>query len=297
MTSLTTPSRTRRALAGLTAVTVGLATISAMHGGPAASAQSASASSRVSATSPIPEGWPTRRSTGPRGELRSVAGHTITEDGTVLEDVVVQGTLTIRADDVTLRNVRVNADSYYGVLVHGANTLIQRASVVGTNLEVMAGIAVNSGDARIRRTEVRGVEDGIRLSDNSRVRRSLIHDLRGDDSSHFDGVTADGSTGWRIVHNTILNPHTQTAAVWVGDERYDDSEGVLRDNYLAGGGYTIYAGPGIGKGIRVLDNRFSTRYFPRSGHWGVSSSWESTGNTWSGNRWADGRRKGRLVRP
>jgi hypothetical protein len=211
--------------------------------------------------------------------------------------VEVQGTLTIRADDVTIRNVRVNADSYYGILVEGDNTVIQRTSVVGVNRKVMAGISVE-GSARIWRAEVRDVEDGIRLSDNSSVRRSLVHRLRGDSGSHYDGVTADGgNTGWRIVHNTILNPHTQTGAVWVGDGRYGDSAGVLRGNYLAGGGYTVYAGPGTGKGIRVVDNRFSTRYYRRSGYWGVSSSWESSGNTWSGNRWADGPRRGKRVRP
>ena len=88
-------------------------------------------------------------------------------------------------------------------------------------------------------------------------------------------MTADGGyRNWRVVHNTILNPHGQTGAVWVGDERYGPSEGVLRDNFIAGGGYAIYGGPGIGNGIHAVDNVFSTRYFPRSGHWGVSTRWD-----------------------
>jgi hypothetical protein len=288
--------RTRRALAGLAVLAAGLTTIVTVQATTVASAQPRADASRVSPTSPIPRGWPRPRTTGPRGDLRSVDGHTITRDGAVLENVEVQGTLTIRADDVTIRNVRVNADSYYGILVEGEGTVIQRTSVVGVNRKVMAGISVE-GSARIWRAEVRDVEDGIRLADRSSVRRSLIHRLRGDSGSHYDAVTADGYTGWRIVHNTILNPHTQTAAVWVGDPRYAPSAGVLRDNYIAGGGYTIYAGHGTGKGIRVVDNLFSTRYYRSSGYWGVSSSWESSRNTWSGNRWADGRRKGRRVRP
>jgi hypothetical protein len=244
----------------------------------------------------VPRGWPNRRTTGAKGELRAVKGHVVTKDGTVLEDVEVRGTLTIRADNVTLRNVRVLADSYYGILVYGENTIIEHSTVRGTNLEVMAGISVE-GSAHMTRIKVRGVEDGVRLGDDSSLRRSLVYNLRGDDDSHFDGVTADSYTGWRIIHNTILNPHGQTAAVWVGDARYGASEGVLRGNYLAGGGYTIYGGPGTGAGIRVTDNVFSTRYSPRSGQWGASTNWEPSNNVWSENTWADGPRKGRAVRP
>ena len=78
------------------------------------------------------------------------------------------------------------------------------------------------------RIKVSGVEDGVRLGDNSELRDSLSINCAGDDASHFDGVTADGGNrGWRMIHNTILNSHGQTGAVWVGDGATVDSEGVL----------------------------------------------------------------------
>ena len=243
--------------------------------------------------------WPNEENTGATGPYRVIQGRTLTRDGAVLENVQIEGTLTIRANNVTLRNVLVRANSYYGILIYGTGTVIEDSTVTGTNPDTMAGIAaIEGGTFTASRIEVVGVEDGVRLADDCVLRDSLIHGLAGDPTSHFDGATADGGfRRWRIIHNTILNPHDQTAAVWVGDARYGPSEGELRDNYLAGGGYSIYAGPGIGKGIRVVDNVFSTRYYPRSGYWGVSSRWEPEGNTWTGNTWVDGPDSGSPVLP
>jgi hypothetical protein len=215
----------------------------------------------------------------------------------VLENLEVHGTLTVAADDVTIRNVLVRPDSYYGILVQGRDVRIEDTTVAGTTLRTMAGIAAEGGTFTAARIEVTGVEDGVRLADDCVLTDSYIHGLAGDPGSHFDGVTADGYSGWRIVHNTILNPHTQTAAVWIGDARYGPSEGELRDNLIAGGGYTIYAGPGTAPGIRVLGNVFSTRYHERSGRWGVSTGWDPEGNVWQDNAWLDGPREGESVHP
>jgi hypothetical protein len=217
--------------------------------------------------------------------------------GAVLEDLEVHGTLTVLADDVTIRNVLVRPTSYYGILVQGRDVLIEDTTVAGTTLGHMAGLAAEGGSFVATRIEVTGVEDGVRLADDCVLTDSYVHGLEGDRDSHFDAVTADGATGWRIEHNTILNPHPQTGAVWVGDARYGPSEGEVRDNLLAGGGYTVYAGPGTGAGIRVTGNAFSTRYHRRSGHWGPSTGWEPEGNTWQDNYWQDGPRAGQPVRP
>src|SRR5262245_28721894 len=61
--------------------------------------------------------WPTAKNTGAQGRLREVPGRTITTDGAVMRNVHVTGQVTIRADDVTLENVYVKTNSYYGVLV------------------------------------------------------------------------------------------------------------------------------------------------------------------------------------
>lgn len=250
----------------------------------------------------IPRGWPAPRTTGAYGSLRPMKGRTITRDGTVIENREVTGDLRIEADDVVIRNVLIETDGYFGVLVTGRRLSIERSTIIGTAPWTVAGLAAHEGGTFVaNRIEVRGSEDGVILGDNSTLKNSLVHGLAGEPSSHFDSVTADGSTGWRIHHNTLLNPHGKTAVVWVGDDRYGTSAGVLSDNYLAGGGFTIYAGPGETgdghDGIHVIDNVFSTRYYPRSGYWGVVYEWHRTGNTWQRNTWIDGPRRGRTVRP
>lgn len=232
--------------------------------------------------SPVPDGFPDATTTGPTGTLGTYTGlMTITRAGTVIENVRVNGQLTIRAADVTLRNVLLTTGAYYGVLTYSPRTRIIDTRIVGGGT---AGVAAyEGGTVDLLRVDVSGGEDGVRLAHNSSLVDSYVHDLAGDSSSHFDAVTADGYRGWRIEHNTILNPHSQTAAVWIGDPRYSPSEGVLANNLLAGGGYTVYAGPGTGAGLRVTNNVFSRRYFARIGYWGPVTSWSSAGNVWSGN--------------
>lgn len=244
-------------------------------------------------------GWPNAETTGASGHLRTRDGDVeVTEDGTTLRNLRIRGQVTIRADDVTVENVRVETDSIYGILVWGSNAEIVDTTIVGGRGDTLAGlVAYEDGSFHALRIDVSGSEDGVRLADHCTLRRSFIHGLRGTSSSHYDAVTADGYRGWRIVGNRILNAHDQTAAVWVGDPRYEPSSGVLRHNLLAGGGYTVYGGPGTGQGIRVLDNHFSTVYHRRSGLFGPVTAWVREGNTWSGNVWHDGSRRGRTVRP
>nr|WP_260173275.1 DUF4082 domain-containing protein [Nocardioides albus] len=242
--------------------------------------------------------YPNASNTGPKGTLSPRGGATVTTDGAVISNARVNGQLTIRADNVVIRNVHLTTTAYYGILTYGKNTVIEDTTIVGTSPTTLAGIAAyEGGTVNARRVNVSGMEDGVRLAHNSSLTDSYVHGLDGDADSHFDGVTADGYRGWRITHNTIVNDHNQTAAVWIGDPRYAPSEGVLEDNWLQGGGYTVYAGPGTGAGLRVVDNVFSTKQFPRSGYWGPVAKWVGSGNTWTGNVWADGPDAGKPVTP
>ena len=242
--------------------------------------------------------WPNPTNTGAHGELREISGRTIRKDGRVLRNVLVTGQLTIEAQDVTLDNVYVRTDELYGVLVWEPGATVLDTTIEGTAGETLAGLAAYApGTVEARRLHVYGSEDGVRLAHDSVLAGSYVHALRGTGTSHFDTVTADGFTGWRIVRNRLLNRHTQTAVVWVGDPRFDPSSGVLKGNKLAGGGYSVYGGPGVEPGIRVLDNRFSTRFHPKGGYWGPVAYWESRNNTWSGNTWSGGPRDGRAVKP
>ncbi|MBD8870482.1 hypothetical protein [Nocardioides donggukensis] len=242
--------------------------------------------------------WPDATSVGARGELPVRKGLTVTEDGTVLADVEIRGQLTIDADRVVVRNVRVVSEGYYAILVSGRDVLIEDSTLTGGPESTASLAAAEGGQFVARRLDVSGAEDGVRLADDCVLADSFVHDLSGGDGRHNDGVTADGHSGWSITGNTILNAHDQTAAVWVGDARYGPSSGVLEGNLIGGGGYSVYAGPGgADGGIQVRDNAFSTRFWPSSGHWGVVANWTAEGNLWSANVWADGPEMGERVTP
>lgn len=248
------------------------------------------------ATSPV--GYPDASTTGAKGVTARRAGGTITTPGTVIANTYVDGQLTIRADNVTLRNVHVDSKgSTYAVLTYGKNTVIEDTTLQGTGSTLASLAATAGGQFSASRVNAFGAEDGIRLESGSSLRDSYVHDLLKEAGAHNDAVTADGNTGWEIVHNTIVNDISQTAAVWVGDPRYSPSEGLLQDNYLGGGGYTIYGGTGTGRGIRVINNVFTTKYFPRSGSYGLVAYWDPAGNAWTGNTWADGPNAGKPAGP
>jgi hypothetical protein len=241
--------------------------------------------------------WPDSEDTGARGELERRPGTTVTRDGTLLENIWFDGQLTIAADDVVLRNVYVVSDSYYGVLVTGRKLLIEDSTLRGGSDSTAALAASKGGSFVASRIDASGAEDGVRLGDGCTLRDSYVHNLRGGEDRHNDGVTADGYDGWSISGNTILNRFGQTAAVWVGDSRFGASSGLLAGNLLAGGGFVVYAGSGHDAGIRVRDNAFSTRFWPAAGQWGLVYDWDARDNVWSGNVWADGPHRGRSAGP
>ena len=65
---------------------------------------------------------------------------------------------------------------------------------------------------------------------------------------------------------------------------------LVQNNLLAGGGYCVYGGTGT-KGatanIRFINNRFSQKYHPNCGYFGVVASFNRNdpGNAWTGNYW------------
>ena len=64
---------------------------------------------------------------------------------------------------------------------------------------------------------------------------------------------------------------------------------AVTGNFLAGGGYTIYAGgaQNDSTNVKVTGNRFGQAYYSKSGLWGPDAFFQSSGsgNSWTGNTW------------
>lgn len=242
---------------------------------------------------PAPSQFPDGTTTGVVASLTDVTSNlTLSTSGDEWENRDHIGFIVVTAPPpgALIRNVRLASQSFWGIRVAaGARAVIQDVEVLG-DPNGTGCIWANGGEVHVLRANCHGAEDGIRLEGNNcTVRDSYVHDLASSDpgSAHYDGMNADGYTGWEITGNTILNPHPQTSGLYIGDDTGSPPEGLLQGNLLAGGGYTIYAGPSSGAGLRVRDNAISTRYFENGGSLSYLTDWVAANNLWSGNYWYD----------
>jgi hypothetical protein len=107
------------------------------------------------------------------------------------------------------------------------------------------------------------------------------------DGPHYDGFQSDGGRNLTLEHNTIRNPCGQTSTILMSTNTSGISNVTIRDNLLAGGGYTLYcnAGPDV-PNETVTGNRFARTYYPRAGFWGATTGCQMA-DVDSGNVWDD----------
>jgi hypothetical protein len=261
----------------------------------------------IAATTPQ-SGFPTAANTGTTGTLARYTGPlTITAARTVLQNVEVDGCLTLgpKANDVTIKNVLIKSNRCYWLILNdrGATGL----HVTDTELD---GSNNSTGDAAfagsnftMTRVNIHGTVDGGKLGDNDVIKDSYIHDLVVTSSSHNDGLQSLGSVGVTIEHDSIIVPKGATSAIILSTNAADQIRNVdVSNNLLGGGAFTVYGGYEAGtddaakvSGIRITDNKFTTRVYPKSGAFGPLTSTAKPVVTVSGNTWADGPDQGQPV--
>ena len=243
---------------------------------------------------PPTTGYPDETNTGARGALTPRSGDiTVDDDGAILENLDIKGAVRVYAKNVTIRNVKITTGGYWPILFDGTGGVVEDSTIVGT---VNSQACVGGRGMTIRRLNCSGAGDGIKLGSSSTMTDSYIHDLGTDPDAHNDGCEL-GSEDVTVRHNTILNPHGQTSAVFIGASA-PSTNILVEDNVLAGGGYTVY-GPDPGSSnVKVLNNKFSTRYSAKGGSYGPVAHWKTgSGNEWSGNSWMDGPSAGQTLSP
>jgi hypothetical protein len=244
------------------------------------------------APSPPPEDGsrPWAHNTGPSdpGALTPSGSLTITTDGAVLENLDISGVVKIDADNVTIRNFRINASSHYGLQIEpGANNvLVEDGEIFGansTNVYVMSG----TNDVTIRRLWSHDSKsDHVKFEGtNLLVESSFFEKACADGEGHCDGVQSKNGQGATFRYNNFFLPLPGTPD-YPGSPykcntpfQIEDSAGgfLIDSNWVNGGNYSFNCKQ---SGTMAVINNF----IGRSYGYGVKAG-DCT--QWTNNRWED----------
>lgn len=255
-------------------------------------------SGRPSTSKPDNGGFPSAQTTGlrPGGGLRKVGEVTVTKPGAVVENLEVHGKLNIKADNVTVRNVRVIGEGDWSIIqAAGAKgAVIEDCEISGDGVvKAQWGVLNQGGDITVRRADIHTVSNSVG-TDHGLIEDSYMHDFKEYPGDHVTGPQINGSPekglSLTIRHNTIENQISQTSAISIYQDFSRAHDVLIEHNLLGGGGYTIYGG--VGKfgtptGIRIIGNVFTRRLFPKGGFWGPLTYFnpKGKGNRFEGNVW------------
>jgi Right handed beta helix region len=324
-TAITAPARTeqpaprpaarRRALAAAVLGVAALATAGALAGGATSRADAAvvtncaakpSACGYPDATSTgVPAGTtlkkvPSQVTSGP-GWAYNAAGNDVivSVNGTVLSGLSIPCNLVINASDVTVKDVQVSTSGNFGIsLTHTTDVTIENSTIAGLNAtagRVSYGIDDVYGDSAgmtIKDNNISYFRTGMQIS-TGLIQGNYLHDPGYISGDHTNGIYVNGGTQpLTIEGNTIFNSQAQTDAINLdaGAAGVAVASKTVEDNFLAGGGYTIYGGTALGNTtstIVIKNNRFGQQYNPQSGTFGAVAYYNpaAAGNTWTGNIW------------
>lgn len=201
---------------------------------------------------PTNTGVPAGATLTPSGSIQ------VTQDGAVVELLDVKGSITVLADNVTIRKVRLTSSDYYPIRYFDNNNtglVVEDSEIIGTSGNVTSAIAFANYTAR--RLNIHGSADGLKADSNVTIEDCWIHDLSNGPGEHNDAVQSTGGKGVTIRHSVLEG--ASNAAVQTGDLGGATEDLTIRCSWLYGGGYTLNirgTGATKPKNTKVIDNRF-----------------------------------------
>jgi hypothetical protein len=308
--SLRGHGRAIAATAATAAVLAGTSVSLLMSGGSAGAATTSSipAGFPASSNTGVPAGTPMKSvpgqvSSGPGWAWNTAGGYLeVSGNGANLTGLKVNGNIDVSANNVTINHVKINAggDGSMGVsLRHTSNVTVENSNINGLNTgdnRLFVGIKDIYGDDTgtvVENNNITKTSTAVQIYAGT-IEGNYIHQPGMASTDHVNGVTANGDDlPLLIQNNTILNNFGQTDTIGLFQDFSTVSNVTINDNFLAGGGYTIYGGMGSygqSSNIHVTNNEISTMYHSHGGLYGPVADFDSTapGNTWSGNTYSTG---------
>jgi len=192
---------------------------------------------------------------------------TITKAGTVIEGQIINGSLTILAPDVIIKNCVIVYRGTWGIDAEGAkNITIQNCDITGPGYSSTANAAI-LGSGTFIGNDISKSENGIVLTGGaSTVRGNYIHDLQAAGSDpHYDGISVQGGqNGVLIEANTIIG--RDTSDIFIKNDFGPISNVTVRGNLLLGdSGYPIYV-DGRASGGPITGVSITANYVQKGGY-------------------------------
>jgi hypothetical protein len=220
---------------------------------------------------PPSSGYPDASNTGVINEaalsLQANPGQVtyITKDGSLIENTIFNRAVIVMANNVTFRNVRWKfSTDFYMLRVEEqfGDVLVEDSEFDGLG-SASINAAVAGPGWTLRRVEIQGVQDGAKLSRDTHVYDSWIHDLQTTLADpHYDALQNIGGRNNVIRHNTLdvgVGPG-RNAAIMLREYYGKVDDILVEDNRLLGGGWTFACcseeGFGLPSNIRLINNRF-----------------------------------------
>ncbi|MGV8968799.1 MAG: hypothetical protein ACOH2F_21270 [Cellulomonas sp.] len=228
--------------------------------------------------------YPDATTTGvPAGKVLTKSGSiTVTKAGTVIDGLLITGTVTVSADNVVIKNTRIMNTGSIPIRNNGANLTVMDTEINGQG---KGNPAVAYNKYTLLRVNIWNVAEGPRISgSNVTIQDSFIHNLVQVGSNHTDVIQSTGGSNIVLRHNTLLvyNPISGmkgNASFQFGEENSVIRSCLVENNYMDGGNYTVNGGGGgtTGAACTFNNNKFGHNFrYGIKAHVGSNSVWAGT---------------------
>jgi hypothetical protein len=261
-------------------------------------------------------GYPDATNSGvpPGVKLKSKSGTMhVTGAGSTIKDIRLDGTISVEADNTTIEDSEIIVNGSESCSSHpcGGHGILIEGGVSGTVIEHTTIRGGASSGADVVQSDVKNEGEDTQLSydylynateplnGDGQISNSFIDANGAIPEEHYEDIYYGGGAGPLIAdHDTMLNPHPQTAVVFASVDFGNQTMLSITNNLMAGGGYVLYGGGSGESGevlgpVTVTGNRFSRLYFREGGFYGLDAHFNDAVTVWSKNIWDETRRSAR----
>ncbi len=226
-------------------------------------------------------GFPDASNTGvpPGTTLRSVGSLTVRANNAVVDAISTTSCVVVNASGVTIKNSKIGCVIIEGAAADPANP---RLTVQDTEINCggPGSKGIQESNFNAYRVDIHNCEDGLYIDTNVTIKDSYIHDLATSDTAHNDGIQGTG-LNTIIEHNTIYGVDTSALNINNNSAGPTSHDTLIKNNLLAGGGWTLYCPRPPTMNFQIIDNSFSTKFSPKVGGFGPAT--DCDGEIQSGN--------------